>query len=127
MRLFIHKTFKVHYLMADSLFTKIKNGEIPGNIIHEDEFCFAIEDINPQAPIHVLIIPHKELEKVSDSSEEDKEILGHLLYVSKKIAKQFSLDDNYRLIINNGAQAGQSVFHIHVHLLGGRDLNWPPG
>ena len=113
--------------MADSLFTKIKNGEIPGNIIHEDEFCFAIEDINPQAPIHVLIIPHKELEKVSDSSEEDKEILGHLLYVSKKIAKQFSLDDNYRLIINNGAQAGQSVFHIHVHLLGGRDLNWPPG
>ena len=113
--------------MADSLFTKIKNGEIPGNIVFEDDLCFAIEDINPQAPVHVLIIPHKQIEKVSDSSEEDKKILGHLLFASKEIADKYELNNNYRLIVNNGAKAGQSVFHIHVHLLGGRELNWPPG
>ena len=113
--------------MSDSIFTKIKNKEIPGNIVHEDDICFAIEDINPQAPVHILIIPIKEIEKVSDASEEDINLLGHLLHVSKKIAQDHSLENNYRLIINNGAGAGQSVFHIHVHLLGGRSLDWPPG
>ena len=113
--------------MEASLFTKIKNGEIPGNIVFQDDICFAIEDINPQAPIHLLIIPHKEIKKVSDASEEDKDILGHLLFISKSIAQQYNLNNNYRLVINNGAEAGQSVFHIHVHLLGGRGLNWPPG
>ncbi len=113
--------------MPDSLFTKIRKGEIPGKIIFQDELCFAIEDINPQAPIHILIIPIKEIEKVSDSTVNDIELLGHLLHVSKQIAQDYQLDNNYRLIINNGANAGQSVFHLHVHLLGGRDLNWPPG
>ena len=113
--------------MEDSLFTKIRKGEIPGNIVYQDDLCFAIEDINPQAPVHILIIPIKEIEKVSDASEEDINLLGHLLHVSKKIAQDHSLENNYRLIINNGAKAGQSVFHLHVHLLGGRDLNWPPG
>ena len=113
--------------MAASLFTNIKNGEIPGQIVFEDDVCFAIEDINPQAPVHILIIPHKEIKKVSDASEEDKNILGHLLFTSKVIANRYDLDNNYRLIVNNGAKAGQSVFHVHVHLLGGRDLNWPPG
>ena len=113
--------------MSDSIFTKIKNKEIPGNIVHADDICFAIEDINPQAPVHVLIIPHKEIDKVSNASVEDISILGHLIYVSKKIAAKYNLNDNYRLTINNGAEAGQSVFHIHVHLLGGRSLNWPPG
>jgi histidine triad (HIT) family protein len=113
--------------MSDSIFTKIKNKEILGNIVHEDDICFAIEDINAQAPVHVLIIPHKEIDKVSNASHEDISILGHLLLVSKKIAAKYDLNDNYRLTINNGAEAGQSVFHIHVHLLGGRSLSWPPG
>ena len=113
--------------MSDSLFTKIKNKEIPGNVIYEDDKCFALEDINPQAPVHILIIPHKEIAKISDSTPEDKELLGHLLLVSKTIAQKYELENNYRLIINNGAGAGQSVFHIHVHLMGGRSLDWPPG
>ena len=113
--------------MSASIFTKIKNKEIPGNIVYEDDICFAIEDINPQAPVHLLIIPHKEIDKVSNASEEDIGILGHLLLVSKNIASNYELNNNYRLIINNGIEAGQSVFHIHVHLLGGRNLNWPPG
>ncbi len=90
--------------MSDSIFTKIKNKEIPGNVIYEDDKCFALEDINP-----------------------DKELLGHLLLVSKTIAEKYELENNYRLVINNGAGAGQSVFHIHVHLMGGRSLDWPPG
>lgn len=113
--------------MSDSIFTKIKNKEIPGNIIYEDDKCFALEDVNPQAPVHILIIPHKEIAKISDSTPEDKELLGHLLIVSKTIAQKYELENNYRLIINNGAGAGQSVFHIHVHLMGGRSLDWPPG
>tara|TARA_B100000282_G_C31430852_1_gene353464 strand:+ start:209 stop:550 length:342 start_codon:yes stop_codon:yes gene_type:complete len=113
--------------MTDSIFTKIKNKEIPGNIVYEDDKCFALEDINPQAPIHVLIVPHKEITKISDSLSEDVNLLGHLLFVSKKIADKYDLKDNYRLIINNGAGAGQSVFHLHVHLMGGRSLDWPPG
>ena len=113
--------------MSDSIFTKIKNKEIPGNVIYEDDKCFALEDINPQAPVHILIIPHKEIAKISDSTPEDKELLGHLLLVSKTIAQKYKLENNYRLIINNGAGAGQSVFHIHVHLMGGRSLDWPPG
>ena len=113
--------------MSDSIFTKIKNKEIPGNVIYEDDKCFALEDINPQAPVHILIIPHKEIAKISDSTPEDKELLGHLLQVSKTIAQKYELENNYRLIINNGAGAGQSVFHIQVHLMGGRSLDWPPG
>ena len=113
--------------MTDSIFTKIKNKEIPGNVIYEDDKCFALEDINPQAPIHILIVPHKEIAKISDSTSEDVELLGHLLLVSKTIAQKYELENNYRLIINNGAGAGQSVFHIHVHLMGGRRLDWPPG
>lgn len=113
--------------MSDSIFTKIKNKEIPGNVIYEDDKCFALEDINPQAPVHILIIPHKEIAKISDCTPEDKELLGHLLLVSKTIAEKYELENNYRLVINNGAGAGQSVFHIHVHLMGGRSLDWPPG
>ena len=113
--------------MSDSIFTKIKNKEIPGNVIYEDDKCFALEDLNPQEPVHMLIIPHKEIAKISDSMPEDKELLGHLLLVSKTIAQKYELENNYRLIINNGAGAGQSVFHIHVHLMGGRSLDWPPG
>ena len=113
--------------MNESIFTKILKKEIPGEIVYEDNDCFAIKDINPQAPIHLLIIPKKHIAKVSDAKDEDKELLGSLLLASKKIAKTFDLDDNYRLVINNGAKAGQTVFHIHIHLLGGRSLSWSPG
>ena len=113
--------------MDDSIFTKILKKEIPGEIVYEDNDCFAIKDINPQAPIHLLIIPKKHIAKVSDANEEDKELLGSLLLASQKIAKEFDLDDNYRLVINNGAKAGQTVFHIHIHLLGGKSLSWSPG
>ena len=111
----------------ENIFAKILRHEIPSKKVFENDVVYAFEDINPQAPIHILIIPHKEIAKISDTSPEDKDLLGHLLYVSKKIADKYDLDDNYRLIINNGAGAGQSVFHIHVHLMGGRSLDWPPG
>ena len=128
MCLFVHKADKVCALiMSDSIFTKIKNKEIPGSIIYEDDKCFALEDINPQAPVHILIVPHKEIAKISDSTQEDIELLGHLILASKTIAQKYELENNYRLIINNGAGAGQSVFHVHVHLMGGRSLDWPPG
>ena len=84
--------------MSDSIFTKIKNKEIPGNVIYEDDKCFALEDINPQAPVHILIIPHKEIAKISDSTPEDKELLGHLLLVSKTIAEKYELENNLSLI-----------------------------
>ena len=113
--------------MADSILTQIYNGLIPGELIYEDEYCFAINDINPQAPTHILTIPKTHINKVSESAPEDASLLGNLLLASKKIVDQYGLEDSYRLVINNGAKAGQSVFHIHVHLLSGRALEWPPG
>ena len=113
--------------MSLTLFEKIINKEIPAEIIYEDDFSIVIEDINPQAPTHLLIIPKKVIPKLSDASTEDQDILGHLMLVAGKIAKQLELDETFRLVINNGAKAGQSVFHLHLHLLSGRSLNWPPG
>ena len=114
-------------MSQNSIFLKIKSGEIPGKIVFEDDQCFAIEDINPQAPTHLLIIPKKVIPKLSDASNEDQEILGHLMLVAGKIADQIGLDETFRLVVNNGAKAGQSVFHLHLHLISGRPLNWPPG
>ncbi len=113
--------------MSLTLFKKIINKEIPAEIIYEDDISIVIEDINPQAPTHLLIIPKKVIPKLSDASTEDQDILGHLMLVAGKIAKQLELDETFRLVINNGAKAGQSVFHLHLHLLSGRPLNWPPG
>ena len=113
--------------MPLTLFEKIINKEIPAKIIHEDEVSIVIEDINPQAPTHLLIIPKKVIPKLSDASNEDQEILGHLMLVAGKIADQLGLDETFRLVVNNGAKAGQSVFHLHLHLISGRPLNWPPG
>tara|TARA_B100000609_G_scaffold173369_1_gene149492 strand:+ start:335 stop:661 length:327 start_codon:yes stop_codon:yes gene_type:complete len=96
-------------------------------IIYEDDISIVIKDINPQAPTHLLIIPKKVIPKLSDANQEDQEILGHLMLVATKIAKQLDLDDTFRMVINNGAKAGQSVFHLHLHLLSGRVLSWPPG
>ena len=113
--------------MSLTLFEKIINKEIPAEIIYEDDGSVVIEDINPQAPTHLLIIPKKVIPKLSDASNEDQEILGHLMLVAGKIADQLGLDETFRLVVNNGAKAGQSVFHLHLHLISGRPLNWPPG
>ena len=110
-----------------TLFKKIIDGEISADIVHEDDNCLAFKDIAPQAPIHILIIPKKEIAMLSDAVEEDQKLLGILLVTANKIAKELSIEDNFRLVINNGAKAGQSVFHLHLHLLSGRPFSWPPG
>jgi len=113
--------------MAETLFEKIINREIPADIIYEDDLSIVIKDIQPQAPTHLLIIPKKVIPKLSDASNNDELILGHLMLVAGKVATQLDLNDTFRIVINNGAKAGQSVFHLHLHLLSGRSLNWPPG
>ena len=113
--------------MTETLFEKIIKKEIPADIIYEDDISIVIKDINPQAPTHLLIIPKKVIPKLSDANHEDQQILGHLMLVAGKISRQLELDDTFRLIVNNGAKAGQSVFHLHLHLMSGRVFNWPPG
>ena len=113
--------------MTKTLFEKIIDREIPADIIFEDELSIVIKDISPQAATHLLIIPKKVIPKLSDSTAEDQSILGHLMLVAGQIADQLGLDETFRLVVNNGAKAGQSVFHLHLHLLSGRPLNWPPG
>jgi histidine triad (HIT) family protein len=110
------------------LFCRIIAGEIPGDFIHQDDLAVVIRDINPQAPTHVLVIPREHLESLDDASQKDEALLGHLLRVGARIANDQGLGESgYRTVINTGAGAGQSVFHLHVHVLGGRPLNWPPG
>ena len=112
--------------MTDTIFTKIINKEIPADIVYEDEKCIAFNDISPQAPTHILVIPRKNISKLSESEEADKDLLGHLMLSATHIAKKLNLDD-YRLVINNGVDAGQTVFHLHIHILAGRPFGWPPG
>ena len=110
------------------LFCRIIAGEIPGDFIHQDDRAVVLRDINPQAPTHVLVIPREHLESLDDASQRDEALLGHLLRVAARIANDEGLGESgYRTVINTGAGAGQSVFHLHVHVLGGRPLNWPPG
>jgi histidine triad (HIT) family protein len=111
----------------ETIFTKIINKEMPADIIYEDEVALVFKDIQPQAPTHLLIIPKKPIPKLSDASPEDQELLGHLMLVAGEVSRMLELDDTFRLVTNNGANAGQSVFHLHLHLLSGRSLNWPPG
>ena len=110
-----------------TIFEKIIKGEVPSEKLYESDKLIAIPDINPQAPTHLLIIPKKPIPKLSDASEEDKELLGHLMWVAGEISRELGLDETFRLVTNNGAKAGQSVFHLHLHLLSGRPLQWPPG
>jgi histidine triad (HIT) family protein len=110
-----------------TIFGKVIRREIPADIVYEDELCLAIRDINPQAPVHVLLIPKKEIARLVDAKPEDQSLLGHLMLAAGKVAQQLGIGDAFRLAINNGAEAGQSVFHVHVHLLGGRPFRWPPG
>ena len=113
--------------MSETIFQKIIDRELPADIVYEDESCLAFKDINPVAPIHILIIPKKRIEKISDSSTEDKELLGHLFLVAGNISRDLDVEDAFRLVVNNGAGAQQTVFHLHIHLIAGREFNWPPG
>ena len=111
----------------ETIFSKIINKEIPADILYEDDLSLVFNHTQPQAPTHLLIIPKKPIPKLSDASEEDKALLGHLMWVAGEIARTLDLDETFRLVVNNGAKAGQSVFHLHLHLLSGRPLQWPPG
>lgn len=111
-----------------TLFTRIIEGEIPSDRVHEDEYCIAIRDIQPQAPTHVLVIPRKPLVGVQGAENEDQALLGHLLLTARRVAEQEGLaEGGYRLVINAGDDGGQEVPHLHVHVLGGRRMLWPPG
>ena len=113
---------------ASCLFCKIISGDITGEFVHTDDRCVVIRDINPQAPMHVLVIPREHLESLDDASQRDEALLGHLLRIGARIANDEGHGEGgYRTVINTGAGAGQSVFHLHVHVLAGRPLNWPPG
>lgn len=112
--------------MSETIFSKIIKREIPATIIYEDDLSLAFRDVNPQAPVHFLVIPKKPIVKLSEATIEDQSLLGHLLLVANKVAAQEGLESS-RLVTNSGAEAGQSVFHLHIHVLGGRSLDWPPG
>ena len=112
--------------MSENIFQDIIDKKIPADIIHEDNLSIAFNDISPQAPTHILIIPKKNIAKISDANDEDENLLGHLLLVTKKVTSDMGITD-YRIIINNGSEAGQTVFHLHLHILAGRTFGWPPG
>ena len=114
--------------MSDCLFCKILNGEIPADVVYESDTALAFRDINPQAPTHVLVIPRKHISTINDIGTDDEQLVGHLFSVAKEIAAKEGIeDDGYRVVMNCNEGAGQTVFHIHLHLLGGRQLTWPPG
>lgn len=114
--------------MSDCLFCRIVAGTIPAKKVHEDAECLGFSDINPQAPHHVLFIPKRHLARLSEATAEDRELLGHLLLSAAKYAREQGFSDaGYRVVMNTNAAAGQTVFHVHLHLLGGRPLTWPPG
>ena len=105
--------------MDKTIFQKIIDKEIPSEILYEDDLCVVIKDIAPKAPVHLLVIPKKLITKLSESSDEDSQLLGHLMTIVKKMAKEFEIDDAFNVVINNGENAGQTVFHLHIHILGG--------
>ncbi|HEV2912748.1 MAG TPA: histidine triad nucleotide-binding protein [Pyrinomonadaceae bacterium] len=110
------------------LFCRIIAGELPADVVHQDELSIAFRDLNPQAPVHVLVIPREHIDSLDDASQKDERSLGHLLRVAARVANEQGLSEGgYRTVINTGAGAGQSIFHLHVHVLGGRALQWPPG
>ena len=106
--------------MADSIFTKIINGEIPSEFIHEDEHCVAIHDIHPQAPVHVLVIPRKPIRTLVDADPQDQALLGHLMLVAARVARDLGVGEGFRLVVNNGESVGMTIYHLHLHVLGGR-------
>lgn len=113
--------------LKETIFSKIIRREIPADIVYEDDLSLAFKDITPQAPVHILVIPKKPIPKLAEAEPEDHKILGHLLLVAKRVAEQVGLTNGYRVVINNGDDGGQTVYHLHLHILGGRQMNWPPG
>ena len=110
-----------------TIFKKIIDGDISADVVYEDDLCLAFRDINPQTPIHILVIPRKEIESLAHVSPDDQLLLGHLTLVVHKLAEQLELSSGYRVVINCGKEGGQTVDHLHLHLLGGRKMAWPPG
>ncbi|MGH8457897.1 MAG: histidine triad nucleotide-binding protein [Nevskiales bacterium] len=113
--------------MDDTIFGKIIRREIPADIVYEDELCLAFRDVNPQAPVHILLIPKQSYARLTDVPVSEQALLGHLLLKAAEIARAQGIGDAFRLVTNNGTDAGQSVFHLHLHILGGRGFRWPPG
>ncbi len=113
--------------MTDTLFAKIIDRQIPADIVYEDELCLAFKDVNPQAPVHILLIPKKPLDMLSNASAGDEKLLGHMLLAAGTITRQLKIDGAFRLVINNGKDGGQAVFHLHMHIMAGRKFDWPPG
>ncbi len=114
--------------MADNIFAKIIRKEIPAQIVFEDDRALAFRDINPQAPVHILVIPQKDITRIAVAKTEDEALLGHLLTVAVRVARQEGIaDTGFRLVVNNGPHAGEAVPHLHIHILGGRQMQWPPG
>ncbi|MEL6579103.1 MAG: histidine triad nucleotide-binding protein [Cyanobacteria bacterium J06621_12] len=113
--------------MTDTIFGKIIRREIPADIVYEDEATLAFRDVSPQAPTHILVIPKKPIPRLSEAAQEDMALMGHLLMTVKKVADQENLSNGYRVVINNGADGGQTVDHLHLHILGDRSMAWPPG
>jgi histidine triad (HIT) family protein len=110
-----------------TVFKRIIDKEIPAKIVHEDDLCMAFHDVNPQAPVHVLVIPKKEIASTEQLTEDDTALLGHIYGVVRKLAKELGLEKGYRVVSNCGNDGGQTVYHLHFHLLGGRQMTWPPG
>jgi histidine triad (HIT) family protein len=115
------------FVMEDCLFCKIVGGQIPSKKVYEDEYTYAFEDIDPKAPTHVLIVPKRHIRGLKEAQESEADIIGRCHLTAAKIAKDRKIEEGYRTVLNVGPKSGQSVFHLHVHLLGGRDLRWPPG
>ncbi len=113
--------------MSDTIFGKIIRQEIPADIVYEDDLTLAFRDVNPQAPVHILIIPKQPIVSIAEANEADAALLGHLLLTVKRVATQEGLEEGYRIVINTGKDGGQTVFHLHLHLLGKRMMAWPPG
>lgn len=112
---------------TDTIFSKIVRKEIPADIIYEDNLALAFRDINPQAPVHILVIPKEPIARLSDAESTNHALMGHLLLTAKRVADQVGLTNGYRVVINNGPDGGQTVHHLHLHILGGRAMGWPPG
>lgn len=112
---------------TETIFSKIIRREIPAEIVYEDDLAIAFKDVHPQAPVHILVIPKEPIAQLGDAESKDSDLMGHLLLTVKRVAQQSGLNNGYRVVINNGSDAGQSVNHLHLHILGGRQMSWPPG
>ena len=121
------QSVKLLLVAEKTLFQKIMDREEPGDILYEDDRCVALRDINPQAPTHVLIVPRKPISTLDALTEDDEALVGHLFLIAQKVAAEEGLSDGYRTVFNNGPDARQTVDHIHLHLIGGREMSWPPG